>query len=160
MTARRSDVSELDDELRELVVDRLRQADQRYTSGRREMVEILAGAGRPLNIADIAHLLPDMARSSAYRHLTDLQNAGVVRRVEANDDFGRFELAEDLTGHHHHLLCSHCGAVIDIDPPAPLERAIEKALDALAVAADFELRSHRLDGLGLCSKCRVRPGAR
>lgn len=141
-------------DLHEVVVDRLRKADQRYTSGRRSIVELLGAAGRPLNIGDIAQLLPDMARSSAYRHLMDLQIAGVVRRVAANDEFARFELAEDLTEHHHHLLCVTCGAVIDVTPSGSLERAMTKALVELAAAEGFEMHSHRLDGLGICRECR------
>ncbi|MGH9077551.1 MAG: Fur family transcriptional regulator [Acidimicrobiales bacterium] len=141
------------DDLHELVLQRLRKVDQRYTSGRRAIVEALAGAGRPLNISDIAGVLPSMARSSAYRHLMDLHVAGVVRRVEANDEFGRFELAEDLTGHHHHLLCVKCGAVIDVTPSADLERATTKALAELAAAEGFDIHSHRLDGVGVCRTC-------
>ena len=42
-----------------------------------------------------------------------LEQAGVVHRVVATDEFTRYELAEDLTEHHHHLICSSCGAVAD-----------------------------------------------
>jgi len=47
--------------------------------------------------SDIATELPGVPRSSAYRHLVDLQGAGVVRRIAASDEFARFELAENLT---------------------------------------------------------------
>lgn len=147
----------MDQELNELVLGRLRAAERRYTSGRRAMVELLVAAGRPLNIADIAQLAPGMARSSAYRHLMDLQGAGVVRRVTAHDEFARFELAEDLTEHHHHLLCVDCGAAIDVTPAPALERAMTEALAELGQAQEFEIHSHRLDGLGLCRGCRPSP---
>ena len=48
-----------------------------------------------------------------YRNLVVLEQAGVVRRVTSTDDFARYELAEDLTEHHHHLICSSCGTVDD-----------------------------------------------
>ncbi len=142
-----------DEELHELAAGRLRKIEQRYTSGRRAIVELLAAAGRPVSIADIADLRPDLARSSAYRHLMDLQLAGVVRRLSADDEFARFELAEDLTEHHHHLLCVDCGAVIDVSPSRTLERAIGRALSELAAAEGFEVSSHRLDALGVCRDC-------
>jgi len=41
---------------------------------------------------------------------------GVVRRVAGADDHGRFELAEELSGHHHHLVCARCGKVEDVHP--------------------------------------------
>jgi Fur family ferric uptake transcriptional regulator len=80
--------------------------------------------------------------------------AGVVRRVAANDEFARFELAEDLTHHHHHLLCINCGRVTDVTPSPGFERAVTKTLDQVAVATGFRPHSHRLDVLGLCAVCQ------
>ena len=137
-----------------VVEDRLRRVDQRYTSGRRAIVDLLVSAGHPVSIGDIAQRLPDMPRSSAYRHLTDLHAAGLVRRVTANDEFTRFELAEDLTEHHHHLLCVNCGKVIDVTPPPGFEQQVAGAVAQLASAEGFQAHSHRLDVLGICVACR------
>jgi Fur family ferric uptake transcriptional regulator len=137
-----------------LVEQRLRQVSQRYTSGRREVVELLAEAGHPVSIEDIAERAPRLPRSSAYRHLVDLQLAGVVRRVAANDDYFRFELAEDITEHHHHLLCTNCGKVIDVTPTLAFEEAMSKYLDGLANMNGFLSIDHRLDVLGICASCR------
>jgi Fe2+ or Zn2+ uptake regulation protein len=133
---------------------RLRRADQRYTTGRRAIVELLASAGRPVSIGDIDERLPGLPRSSAYRHLTDLHAAGLVRRVTAHDEFTRFELAEDFTEHHHHLLCVSCGKVIDVTLPDGFEQQVAGAIGRLADAAGFEAHSHQLDVLGLCVGCR------
>jgi len=143
----------MSDDLHVLVEARLRRIDQRYTSGRRAVVDLLVAAGRPVSIGDIADLLPELPRSSAYRHLVDLQAAGVVRRVAAQDEFARFELDEDLTEHHHHLLCTRCGKVIDITPSEDFERTIAGQLDTLADAEGFQPHSHRVDVLGLCASC-------
>lgn len=140
--------------LHALVWARLRRVDQRYTSGRQAIVELFLQAGHPVSISDIVEALPALPRSSAYRHLTDLQSAGVVRRVAASDEFSRFELDENLTAHHHHLLCTSCGRVIDITPSAVVERAVSSHLNELAAAEDFEPHSHRIDVLGICAACR------
>jgi Fe2+ or Zn2+ uptake regulation protein len=145
---------EMVDDLHGVVEGRLRRVDLRYTSGRRAIVDLLASAGRPVSIGDIADRLPEMPRSSAYRHLVDLQAAGVVRRVAANDEFARFELAEDLTEHHHHLLCTSCGKVIDITPSPAFERTIAGQLDRLADDEGFRAQSHRVDVLGVCAACQ------
>jgi Fe2+ or Zn2+ uptake regulation protein len=137
-----------------LVEQRLRQISQRYTSGRREVVELLAGAGHPVSIGDIAELAPGLPRSSAYRHLVDLQQVGVVRRVAANDEFSRFELAEDITEHHHHLLCTRCGKVTDVTPSPAFEEAMSKYLAGLTSSNGFVTDDHRLDVLGACSDCQ------
>jgi len=104
-------------------------------------------------IGDIAEHLPSVPRSSAYRHLTDLEAAGLIRRVAASDEFTRFELAEDLTEHHHHLLCINCGKVTDVTLPAGLEQQVTSAIGELAEAEGFQAHSHRLDVLGLCAAC-------
>src|SRR5580704_9826478 len=123
---------EPEESLHDLVEMRLRRVDQRYTSGRRALVELLASLGHPVSISDIADQLPHVPRSSAYRHLVDLQSAGVVRRIAASDEFGRFELAEDLTEHHHHLLCTSCGRVIDVTPTPAFERTVDRMVGELA----------------------------
>jgi Fe2+ or Zn2+ uptake regulation protein len=141
------------DDLHALVEERLRRVDQRYTPGRRAIIDLLVNAGHPVSIGDIAGELPELPRSSAYRHLVDLQTAGVVRRVASNDEFARFELAEHLTEHHHHLLCVNCGKVIDVTPTASFERNVAKTVGELAETAGFQPHSHRLDVLGLCTSC-------
>ena len=145
---------ELIDDMHGVVERRLRLIDQRYTSGRRAIVDLLVSAGHPVSIGDIAERLPALPRSSAYRHLTDLHAAGLVRRVTASDEFTRFELAEDLTEHHHHLLCVNCGKVIDVTLPASFEQQANEAISHLADAEGFQAHSHRLDVLGLCAACR------
>jgi Fe2+ or Zn2+ uptake regulation protein len=142
------------DDMHGVVERRLRLIDQRYTSGRRAIVDLLVSAGHPVSIGDIAERLPGLPRSSAYRHLTDLHAAGLVRRVTASDEFTRFELAEDLTEHHHHLLCVNCGKVIDVTLPATFEQQAAEAIGQLADAEGFQAHSHRLDVLGLCAACR------
>jgi Fe2+ or Zn2+ uptake regulation protein len=144
---------ELTDDLHGVAERRLRRIDQRYTSGRRAIVELLVTAGHPVSIGDIAERLPDLPRSSAYRHLTDLQAAGLIRRVAASDEFTRFELAEDLTEHHHHLLCVSCGKVSDVTLPSGFEHQVSGAVSDLAAAAGFQASGHRLDIIGLCATC-------
>ena len=144
---------EMADDMHSVAERRLRRVDQRYTSGRRAIIELLVSAGHPVSIEDIAEHLPSVPRSSAYRHLTDLEAAGLIRRVAANDEFTRFELAEDLTEHHHHLICSECGIVRDFTVPPGLERSVDDALAKVAKQTGFTLRHHRLDLVGVCPSC-------
>ena len=133
--------------------DRLREVGQRYTRNRRALVEVLAGARQPLSIPEILGVRRDVPQSSAYRNLSVLEQAGVVHRVVGGDEFARFELAEDLTEHHHHLICSSCGVVVDFVVPPRLERSIRTAMGEVASGAGFEPRAHRLDVIGVCRSC-------
>jgi Fe2+ or Zn2+ uptake regulation protein len=144
-------------ELHANVALRLRDDDQRYTSGRRALVDLLAGADRPLTVAEVLERSKALTQSSAYRNLSLLERAGVVLRVVTDDEFGRFELAEDLTGHHHHhLICTRCGLVEDFSVPDPIEEAVDAALHRVAAKAGFSIDHHRMDLIGTCPACRSR----
>lgn len=142
-------------ELHGAVADRLRAEDQRYTSGRRALVRLLAAADRPVTIAELLAADPGLAQSSAYRNLAVLEAAEVVHRVLSDDELARYELAEDLTGHHHHhLICTTCGAVEDFTIPPALEEELASAFERVSERTGFRARHHRLDLVGSCGDCR------
>ena len=128
---------------------------QRYTSMRRQLVEMLSSAEHPITIPDILRLDPELAQSSVYRNLAVLEQAGVITRVVTHDEWARFELAEDIGGHHHHLICEQCGTVLDVVVPETVEATLDESLASLAAINGFELRHHRLDLVGVCTDCRA-----
>lgn len=132
---------------------RLRVLGQRYTPNRRALVDLLHRTSRPLSITDLLERERSLAQSSAYRNLLVLEQAGIVRRVSGSDDFSRFELTEDLIGHHHHLICSSCGAIEDFDAPANLERAMTRLVEQVAGVNRFDVEDHHLQLTGLCADC-------
>jgi len=143
-----------EDRHHQAAAERLGALDQRYTRSRRQLVQALIDADRPLTIAEVVNATSDVPQSSAYRNLTVLCEAGVARRLPGTDDFGRFELAEDLGGHHHHLVCASCGALSDLVASPRLERAMEEASRHAATQSGFEITGHRVDFEGRCPECR------
>jgi Fur family transcriptional regulator, ferric uptake regulator len=142
------------DDLHAVATARLRRVDQRYTSGRRVLVEALVDAGRPITTAELVAAKRGLPQSTTYRNLAVLEQAGVVRRVLGADEYVRFELAEELTGHHHHhLVCVSCGSVEDFEPPRRVERSLAEALGNLTTNTGFRAETHRLDLLGTCGSC-------
>jgi Fe2+ or Zn2+ uptake regulation protein len=135
------------------VASRLRLSGQRYTPRRRALVETVAGARQPLSIPDIVAGRRGLAQSSVYRNLSILEQARVVHRIVTGEDFARFELAEDLSEHHHHLVCRNCGRVEDVSLPGSLERRMVGALAEVAGSAGFTPAAHRLDVIGTCRTC-------
>jgi Fur family transcriptional regulator, ferric uptake regulator len=135
------------------VAGRLRRAGHRYTSKRRTVVEVVKASPQPLSIPEIMTRRRGLAQSSLYRNLAVLEQSRVVRRIMTGEDFARFELAEDLSEHHHHLVCSNCGSVKDVSLPSNLERRMEGALTAAATSAGFTPAAHRLDVIGICGDC-------
>ena len=141
------------DELHTTAAQRLRSDGLRYTTSRRAVVQILAASDRPLTIPEILELDRSLAQSSAYRNLTELIGAGVVHRIVAGDEYSHFELAEDLTSHHHHLVCTSCGRVSDVTLDDRIEGSLDRALRAVADEQGFTAEHHRLDVLGRCAEC-------
>ncbi len=133
--------------------ERLGAVGQRFTTQRRTLVDLLAESGQPLSIPDILGLRPALAQSSVYRNLAVLEQAGVVRRVVTMDDFARHELAEDLTEHHHHLICSACGVVEDFTASPHVERSVARAISEISDLTGFTSQHHRLDLIGVCQGC-------
>jgi Fe2+ or Zn2+ uptake regulation protein len=139
-------------ELHDTVRARLLALGQRYTHQRRKLVEILTRSENPLTIPEILRGR-GLAQSSVYRNLGDLERAGVVRRLVTDEEYGRYELSEDLTEHHHHVICSRCGTVQDLPMRADVERRMEETLGRLARSVGFAEVSHRLDLIGVCASC-------
>jgi Fur family transcriptional regulator, ferric uptake regulator len=141
-------------QVHEAVGARLLGVGQRYTGKRRALVDALLRAGNPVPISDLADPRSGLPQSSVYRNLGVLEHAGAVRRVLTEEESGRYEIAEDLTEHHHHLVCRSCGAVEDVSVPKDLERAMQRAVADLADRTGYVTLSHRLDMIGTCRRCR------
>lgn len=142
-----------DGDLHATAAARLRAIGQRYTARRRSVVDVLAGAAQPMAIPEILAARSGLAQSSLYRNLAVLEQAGVVHRIVTAAEFARFELAEDLTEHHHHLICSRCGSVEDFTAPPSLERTMGRVATEVGEATGFSPQHHRIDLVGLCRGC-------
>lgn len=92
--------------------DAIRAAGLRVTEQRRAVFAALAG--RPHVSAEELHAqLPAVTLQSVYNALGDFATAGLVRRIEPAGHPMMFELR--VGDNHHHLVCTGCGAVEDVD---------------------------------------------
>jgi Fe2+ or Zn2+ uptake regulation protein len=138
----------------ETVAQRLHRTRQRYTEGRRELVDRLLGAGRPVTIAELMQGGAEQSQSSTYRNLAVLEACGVVLRLPSVDGLGRFELSEDLTHHHHHLVCVDCGRLDDVELSDAVEATLHRVTTEAGRSLGYEVAEHRLELLGRCGDCR------
>lgn len=143
------------DELHQAVADRLRSGKQVYTGGRRRLVELVAATSRPSTIPELVADQAGLPVSSVYRNLAVLEEAGVISRIANGAEHARFELAEDLTGHHHHLICTTCGRVDDFTVAPAVERTLDRALANVVSETGFVPDTHRLDLVGTCASCHA-----
>lgn len=153
-TGRAGTLAPVSDDLDEQARQRLRRIAQRYTTGRRAIVGVLAGADRPLTIPEIVERGDGLAVSSVYRNLATLEQAGIAVRIVTARDHARYELAEPFGRHHHHLVCTYCGQVSDFVLPPQTEVALDQALARVARKSGYAPEAHRLDLTGACPDCQ------
>jgi len=141
------------EDLQPLAAMRLRRAGQRLTTGRRLLLEALGRAGRPVTTSELITDATKLPQSTTYRNLALFEQVGIVHRVTGSDEFARYELAEEFTGHHHHLVCTLCGAVEDFEASTEVEQGLAEAISRFETGTGFRAESHRLDLLGTCESC-------
>ena len=132
--------------------DRLRQESRRITGPRAAILEILRAQPHPLTNRDIFSQLPagqcDLA--TIYRSMHLLEKMGMVKRFDFGDGAARFELMkEGDDGHHHHLVCTKCSEVVEIDECFP-----EKLEERIAAKNGFKSVTHKLEFFGICPDCQ------
>ena len=145
-------VSQLD--VHDEIKRRLAHHDIRYTGGRQAVIKALQRVTGPQSAADLHKRIKSVPLSSLYRSLTVLDEAGVLRKHHDADGLARFELAEWITGHHHHFVCLDCGLVEDVEVDKNAEKLLDELTSRLAKAAGFDVRGHVLEIEGVCRQCR------
>jgi len=141
-------------EIHGLVRARLAKDDIRYTTGRRTVVALIQMASGPRSAAELAnHARSGVPLSSLYRTLAILEENDILKKHHGPQGVGRYEFAEWLTGHHHHVICVACGAIGDIDVPPRAERDLNTIAESLGAEAGFRVLDHVLEVEGVCSSC-------
>jgi Fur family transcriptional regulator, ferric uptake regulator len=86
--------------------------------------------------------------ATIYRTLNALASNGVIDSFAHHPGESCYRLCGD--GHHHHLICTSCHRVVELE-----ECGLDSWLAKVAASADFEPTDHRVEVLGLCSDCRA-----
>lgn len=140
----------------------LAAAGHRRGGARRALLELLDGQECALTAVEIEDALrargkgagsrPQIgrrvSRASVYRILDELEQVGLVQRVETGQAMVRYERVCEREEHHHHLVCDECGVVMPFSD-AGLERAISKLSERVPLAvSEHEIVLH-----GACQDC-------
>jgi Fur family transcriptional regulator, ferric uptake regulator len=137
------------------ILEKLEREGYRLTGPRRLVLDEVLSRGGPFTSADLLEAVqrgaPGVGRATVFRTLELLAQIGVVQRIHQDADGGGCNayLACD-PHHHHHLICSGCGAIADFVE----DRAIEKLMHDIAGTTGFRVEGHRLELTGVCPSCQ------
>jgi Fur family ferric uptake transcriptional regulator len=86
--------------------------------------------------------------ATVYRTLKLLTESGVASERRFGDGLSRYELADEATTHHDHLICTSCGGITEFEEPG-----IEALQDEIAKRYAFRVTSHKHELYGTCARC-------
>ena len=141
--------------------DLLARQGLRRTGPRRAILDVLADSRTPLTVPEIharlggrqAHIV------SVYRTVHTLVRLRLVRPTDAVPlatalrGSQRYELAEQFTGHHHHLICQSCGAIEDLAGCLLADAPLAKLARYVRRTRRFEVTEHEVRLFGRCRRC-------
>ncbi len=122
------------------------------TTPRILVVEALLGTKNPVTIDELQVMLNNrVAKSTLYRVLNDLKKINILNEFTSPDNTTVIELSLEDDIHHHHLFCSDCGEVIDVELSEEFERFLSKEIKKIENKFQFVIEDHRVEMLGQCT---------
>jgi Fur family ferric uptake transcriptional regulator len=129
----------------------LQEKGFRLTQSRRHILAALVSSQGHITADALYEALsqeqPGIGRMSVYRTLDLLCELGLIRPVYQGTGAAHYILLDK--GHHHHLICSQCGKVIEFD-----DCAVKNVEKSIGRDFDFEIQGHLLEFFGRCSECK------
>ena len=87
--------------------------------------------------------------ATVYRTLQAMVDEGALDSLRTGD--GEQVYRRCSTGHHHHLVCRHCGRTVEVEGPT-----VERWADAVSAEHGFTDVAHTLELFGRCAACARR----
>ena len=123
------------------------------TNPRILVLEALLEIKSPITVDDLQKKLKNkVAKSTLYRVLNDLKTINVLNEFTSPDNTVVVELVLEGDQHHHHLFCSDCGDIIDVELSANFESLLNKEIKRIEKKFNFIIEDHRVEMFGQCTE--------
>lgn len=90
----------------------------------------------------------DIGIATVYRTLLLFEKLDIVNKTEFDDKVARYELLDE-NDQHHHLICTNCNKIIEVD--GGLLTEVETQIEEIY---DFTIVDHDLKFFGICGQCQ------
>ena len=134
------------------ILERLEAREYRVTAPRMAVIGVLATMSGHFTADALAARVRGVGRATVFRTLKLLADEGMVCRVLLEDGRLHYRLSRDA--HHHHLVCTQCGAVEDFTTCD-----VADVINELSRRTGYQIESHWLELYGRCKSCRDRSPA-
>jgi Fur family ferric uptake transcriptional regulator len=132
----------------------------RWTLTRKAILDLLRGTSKHLSAKEIYEALlklyPGIGLSTVYRALDLLARSDLINKLDIGDGKSRYEYRSDRKkAHHHHLVCTKCGKIIDYS--GFIDEEVELFIEAeknILGKYNFQVQDHNIEFYGLCKDCR------
>ena len=133
-----------------------REFSERNTQPRQDIARSLVQLGRSGTAFSAEDLLkrlhrsnPRIGRATVYRSIEKLVRLKVLDRIDFTDGTHFFRLCGS-GGHHHHLACTSCHRVVDLEFCLD-----EDQIATIGRQEGFSIEDHAITLFGLCKGCRA-----
>ena len=112
-----------------------------------EVMQTMPGHPSPEEVyARVKKRVPAVSLATVYKNIHLFVETGVLKELSMHHGSIRVE----LNGHpHHHMVCSHCKAIVDIE---------EKDLGVMPAVHElpggFQVEHYSIDVIGICAACQ------
>jgi Fur family ferric uptake transcriptional regulator len=129
-------------------LEQLSEAGYRRGGSRTRVVEMLGEQDCAITPLELDGRLEGVGRATVYRAIEQLEELGLVQRIDLGGDSTAFEKVDPRGHHHHHLVCNKCGRVIPFE-----DEDLESAIHSLSTRDGFTIQSHEITLRGICADC-------
>jgi Fur family ferric uptake transcriptional regulator len=137
----------------ETVVEALRSEGRRITAQRRLLLEIIRQSKGHLDADEIYRQArnkdPRISLSTVYRNLNLLKELGLISELHLDQEHHHYEVKKEKE--HYHLICSHCGQILEFDSPL-----VDRLISQVSKKKRFRVERVYIDLVGLCEECTAR----
>ncbi len=131
---------------------RLRDAGHKLTHARLTVLRVLEESGGHITSAEVlervSRLDATIGRASVFRALDLFTSLSLIRPTYIDtSQTPTYVLMPD--GHHHHIICTQCGQVIEFE-----QCGLNELAEELARKLGFQLTGHLVEFYGVCAACR------
>lgn len=132
--------------------EHIKSENLKSSNQRNEILHIFFDSKKHLTVEELYDIckenIPNIGIATIYRALKLFCKIGICNEIKIENGITRYEI-NDGSSHHDHLICSECGAFVEIKSDE-----IEEIQKKIAEKNGFLLTNHRLNLYGICSKCR------